>query len=105
MSTQYDVRGIHIDPALTAAVIALLAIGAIMVGSASISLADREMGEPLFFLGRHAGALLIGCAGGLVALAIPMQVWFRLNGLMLLGAVALLASVLLPGIGHTVNGS
>jgi len=105
MSTQFDVRGIHVDAALTAAVIALLAIGAIMVGSASISLADREMGEPLFFLARHTGAVLIGCAGALFVLAIPMQVWFRLNALMLLGAMALLASVMLPGIGHTVNGS
>jgi cell division protein FtsW len=105
MSSQFEVRGLEIDPGLTAAAIALLAIGSIMVGSASISLADRDMGEPLFFLGRHAGAVLLGCAAGLVVLAIPMQIWFRLNGLMLFGAMALLASVAIPSLGHTVNGS
>lgn len=105
MSARFDVRGIHFDPAFAAASIGLLAIGAIMVGSASISLADRDMGEPLYFLGRHAGALAIGGAAGLVALLVPMQLWFRLNGLVLLGAMALLASVALPGLGHTVNGS
>lgn len=105
MSSQFEVRGLEIDPALTAATIALLVIGSIMVGSASISLADRDMGEPLFFLGRHAAAVLLGCAAGLVVLAMPMRVWFHLNGLMLFGAMALLASVAIPGLGHTVNGS
>lgn len=105
MSAQFDVRGIHVDPALTAALIALLAMGAIMVGSASISLADRDMGEPMFFLGRHLGAVLLGCAAGLVVLSIPMQLWFRLNALVLFIAIALLASLAIPGLGHTVNGS
>jgi cell division protein FtsW len=105
MTPRFEVRGINVDPALTAAVIALLVLGAIMVGSASISLADRDMGEPLFFLGRHTGAVLLGCAVGLVTLSIPLRVWLRLNALVLVGAMALLASVAIPGVGHTVNGS
>ncbi|HSG64657.1 MAG TPA: putative lipid II flippase FtsW [Gammaproteobacteria bacterium] len=105
MSGSFDVRGLNLDPALTAAAMALAAIGAIMVGSASISLADRDMGEPLYFLGRHAVAVMLGCAAGLVALVIPLRVWLRLNGLLLLCAMALLTSVLIPGLGHTVNGS
>jgi cell division protein FtsW len=94
-----------IDHGLAAAVIALLTIGSIMVGSASISLADREVGEPLFFLLRHASALALGCVAGGIALATPMTVWFRLSPLLLLGAFALLVSVTIPGLGHTVNGS
>jgi cell division protein FtsW len=95
----------NVDQALAAAVIALLTLGAIMVGSASISLADREVGEPLFFLLRHAGALALGCIAGGVALVMPMNVWFRLSPLMLLAAIVLLVSVAVPGVGHTVNGS
>jgi cell division protein FtsW len=105
VSANVDVRGLNLDPALTAAAMALIAIGAIMVGSASISLADRDMGQPLYFLGRHAGAVLIGCAAGAVALVVPLKIWLRLNGLALLFAVVLLVCVLVPGLGHTVNGS
>ncbi len=105
MNARIEIGGLHVDTALTAAVIALLAIGAIMVGSASISLADRDMGEPLYFLARHTGAVLLGCAAGLAVLMIPMSAWFRLNALILLGAFLLLASVEIPGLGRTVNGS
>lgn len=105
MSVRIEVGGLHVDTALTAAVIALVAIGAVMVGSASISLADRDMGEPLFFLARHAGAVLLGCAAGLAVLMIPMSAWYRLNAVILLGAFLLLLSVEIPGLGRTVNGS
>jgi cell division protein FtsW len=105
MSARIEIGGLHVDTALTAAVIALLAIGAVMVGSASISLADRDMGEPLYFLARHTGAVLLGCAAGLAVLMIPMSAWFRLNALILLCAFLLLVSVEIPGLGRTVNGS
>ncbi len=105
MNVRIEIGGLHLDTGLTAAVIALLAIGAVMVGSASISLADRDMGEPLYFLARHGGAVLLGCVAGLAVLMFPMSAWFRLSALILLGAFLLLASVELPGIGRTVNGS
>lgn len=105
MNARIEIGGLHLDTALTAAVIALCAIGAVMVGSASISLADREMGEPLYFLARHAGAVALGCAAAFVALTIPMNAWFRLSALILLGALVLLVSVEIPGLGRTVNGS
>ena len=105
MSQHLQVRGFNLDGPSLAAIIALMVLGAVMVSSASISLADREIGEPLFFLLRQLGALLIGCLVALAAMLIPMEVWFRLNWLLLLGSMALLISVLLPGLGHTVNGS
>src|SRR6185503_8318611 len=46
--------------ALTAAVVALAAIGTIMVTSASVSIVD---GEPLHYLMRHLGALAVGLLG------------------------------------------
>ena len=105
MSQHLQVRGFNLDGPSLAAIIALMVLGAVMVSSASISLADRETGEPLFFLLRQLGALLIGCLVALAAMLIPTEVWFRLNWLLLLGSMALLISVLLPGLGHTVNGS
>ena len=95
----------HIDPMLVGASLGLVALGTMMVGSASISLADRDIGEPLYFLLRHLGAVGIGCAGAIVAVAVPTEFWYRLNWLVLFAGVALLALVLVPGVGHTVNGS
>ena len=105
MNQDLGLKGFNLDPKLFSAVIALLVLGSIMVSSASITLADSAMGEPHYFLIRHFGAIALGCLGALVAMATPTDLWFRLNGLLLLAAMALLASVLVPGIGHTVNGS
>jgi cell division protein FtsW len=93
------------DPVLVGAVIGLLAIGTIMVGSASISLADEQAGQPLLYLFRHLGALTIGVLGMLVAASLPTELWHRLSWLLLVVAFALLAVVLIPNLGHTVNGS
>src|SRR5690348_2477609 len=91
------------DPMLVASLVALLAIGAIMVGSASISIADRQMGEPLFYLTRHVAAIGIGVVGMLVAALVPTELWYRMNWLLLVIAFGLLAIVLIPGLGHAVN--
>jgi cell division protein FtsW len=93
------------DPLLVCAVVGLIAVGAIMVGSASVSLSDRQTGEPLYYLMRHVGALAVGGCGLLVAIALPTELWYRLNWLLLVAALALLVVVLVPALGHTVNGA
>ena len=105
MNRSLGLKGFNLDPTLFSAVIALLVLGIIMVSSASITLADSEMGEPHYYLIRHFGAIAIGCLGAIAAVAIPMESWLRLNGVLLFAAMALLASVFLPGFGLTANGS
>jgi cell division protein FtsW len=105
MNAAVEPRSTAFDPMLLAALVALLVIGAIMVGSASISIADRQTGEPLFYLVRHVGAIGIGVLGMLVAMTVPTDVWYRMNWLLLVVAFGLLAIVLIPGLGHAVNGS
>ncbi len=105
MNQNFAIRKFNLDPALFSAVTALLVLGTVMVSSASITLADSAMGEPHYFLVRHFGAVVIGCLAAVVAIVIPSEVWFRLNWLLLLAGIALLASVFLPSMGHTVNGS
>ena len=95
----------HVDPLLAGASLGLLVVGAVMVGSASISLADTNFGQPLYYLLRHLGAVGIGLAAAFAVTAVPTELWHRLNGLILLGCIALLALVLIPGLGQTVNGS
>ncbi|HEX7080721.1 MAG TPA: putative lipid II flippase FtsW [Gammaproteobacteria bacterium] len=95
----------EIDPALVGGVIGLVVLGTIMVGSASISIADRATSEPYYYLLRHAGALAIGFACLAVAVLVPVETWYRLSWLSLLGGIALLAVVLVPNVGQTVNGA
>ena len=52
-------RPYALDPVLLAAVIALTVLGTVMVTSASISIADRQAGEPFMYLARHGLALAI----------------------------------------------
>ena len=105
MSTRAVDDQFHVDPWLLSAATGLLVFGTIMVSSASISLADGALGKPNYFLSRHLVALVIGGAGAVAASRIPCSVWYRLSGLFLLAGFALLASVFIPGLGHTVNGS
>jgi cell division protein FtsW len=98
-------QGVSFDPLLVGALIALAVIGTTMVGSASITIADKQTGEPFFYLVRHLGALAIGCVGLAVAVAIPSEIWYRLNWLLLVVGIGLLCAVLIPGVGHTVNGA
>jgi cell division protein FtsW len=93
------------DPLLLLVSGALLLLGLVMVTSASISIADRQMHEPLYFLQRQSLGVMLGLllAGGM--LAVPTQLWERLAMPLLLLALALLLLVLIPGIGHEVNGS
>ncbi len=95
----------HVDPLLAGASLGLVVVGAVMVGSASISLADSNFGDPLYYLLRHLGAIGIGCAAAFAVTATPTELWHRLHGVILLGCIALLALVLVPGLGQTVNGA
>ncbi len=94
-----------LDPVFAGAVIGLVVTGAVVLSSASVSLADRNTGEPLYFFVRHLGAVGLGALGAWAALVIPTEVWHRLHWVMLLAAVVLLALVLAPGFGTTVNGA
>ena len=94
-----------LDPVLAGSIVALAALGAIMVGSASISLGEQRAGEPLYFLLRHFAALGIGTAALLFMATVPTEVWYRLHWVVLAFAFALLVLVLLPGLGLTANGS
>jgi cell division protein FtsW len=105
MSAVLKPRTLAFDPALVGALVGLIVLGVIMVGSASISIADRQTGEPLFYLVRHLGALAIGAVGLALAMALPTELWYRLNWLLLVTGLGLLVVVLIPTLGHTVNGA
>jgi cell division protein FtsW len=90
------------DGALICAVVALIAIGTIMVTSASVSIVE---GEPLHYLVRHLGALAVGLVGLALVAAVPTELWYRLNWLLVVAGLGSLVLVLLPVFGVAENGS
>lgn len=96
---------LQLDPVLLGIGLALLLGGLVILASASISISDNAVGEPFFYVVRQFVAALIGVAAGFVCLFIPTRVWRGLGPLLLLLAFVLLTVVLIPGVGHTVNGS
>ena len=86
----------RLDPLLVTAVIALLAIGLIMVTSASITSADREIGQPFYYLIRQVVYLGAGLAAALACLLVPLHFWERVSGALLGIAFLLLIAVLIP---------
>lgn len=94
-----------VDPVLMAVIFALLGLGLIMVTSASIDMAERHLGHPFYYTIRQSIGLLIGTLGALFVLSVPIQLWYRLSGAMMVIALILLGLVLIPGVGKVVNGS
>ena len=95
----------NLDLFLLAVVGMLLLGGLVMLTSASISVAERTYGDPFFFLERQLAAVVVGLVALMVMVRIPSSVWEQLGLLLALFALVLLAAVLIPGLGHTVNGS
>jgi cell division protein FtsW len=93
------------DPWLLGSTFVLLALGVIMVYSASVAYADREMHNSVYFLVRHASYTLLG----LILMAFVMRTrvrwWEKAGPLLLLLGIVSLVVVLMPGIGAHVNGS
>lgn len=93
------------DRALVVALAVLLFIGLVMVASSSVAMADRLTGTPLYFFNRQAVYTLFGLLIAFATVHIPMRVW-QVNTFTLLGlGLLLVVLVLVPGIGHAVNGA
>jgi cell division protein FtsW len=94
-----------LDPVLLALALTLLLGGFVILASASITIADKDAGDPFFYVERQLIAAAIGAAAGLFCLFVPMRAWQNLGPVMLLVGLALLVIVLLPGVGYEVNGA
>ncbi|MDO9312022.1 MAG: putative lipid II flippase FtsW [Nitrosomonas sp.] len=95
------------DQALVWSVVLLLSIGLIMIYSASIAIAEAQFGADRagYYLLRHSAYLAVGLLLGLVTFQVPMRIWQKYVTYVFMISVLMLALVLIPGIGHEVNGS
>lgn len=94
-----------IDVWLLCATSALLLLGIIMVTSASIGIAERNLGKPFYYTVHQSIYALLGITGAIVVYTLPMKIWFRLSMPILLVCILSLVVVLIPGVGKEVNGS
>ena len=95
----------RVDKPLLLAFLAALSVGLIMVASASVNFAHEQQADQLYFFKRHLVYLVLGISIAIVAIRVPLSAWYLLSPYLLMGAIALLALVLIPGIGLRVNGS
>lgn len=95
----------RMDYLLLFAVMALAALGLVMVASASITLADRELGQPFYYTLRQAIYIGVGVLLGMGVYRLRLALVEQAGLLLLLTAFALLLAVLVPGVGTQVNGS
>lgn len=94
-----------LDMHLVSICLMLLLIGVVMVYSASIASAEKQLGASDYYLNRHLIFVCIGLLCGLVTYSIPTKFWQRIRWACLLVVFILLVLVLIPGIGKVVNGS
>ena len=96
------------DVSLAWATLLLLAIGLVMVYSASIAMAEASAHtgfRPWYFLARHAVFLVAGVVAAAVTFQVPVKTWQRMSIWLFAIAAVLLVLVLVPGVGKVVNGS
>ncbi|MCA9079166.1 MAG: putative lipid II flippase FtsW [Planctomycetaceae bacterium] len=81
----------------------LIAVGTLMVYSASITARPTEAEQ--IYLSRHLSFLALSLAAGGIAAHLSSEFWERWAPRLFLLTIALLIGVLLPGIGTQVNGA
>lgn len=81
----------------------LLGVGVLMVYSASITARPSSTDE--IYLSRHATFLCVAILCGTTAGVMPARFWKRAAPWLFVATTVLLALVLVPGLGHRVNGA
>ena len=96
---------VRLDPWLLGAVMALTALGLVMVYSASAITAQDKLGDAFYFFKRQLAAAGAGLLMMALALRIGYRKLARLAYPLLILAILALVAVLIPGVGRVVGGA
>lgn len=99
------IQPLVLDKTLLWSAVALSVLGWLMVTSASMDWAQRRFDNAFYISFRHGAYLLLAGATAWVVAHLPLSFWKKLSGFIILGALASLVVVLIPGIGREINGS
>ena len=94
-----------LDLPLLLSAIALLGLGLVMVASSSISIAERQLSEPLYYFWRQFSYSMVGIVTAIIIFKIPLDFLQKTGPVLIVISMFLLLMVLIPGIGKEVNGS
>ncbi|WP_369855009.1 putative lipid II flippase FtsW [Candidatus Thalassolituus haligoni] len=83
----------------------LMVLGWVMVASASTGIGEKLTGNAAYFAIRHGVYLMLGVAALYIASQISLERWRQFELPMLALGFVGLCLVLVPGVGHEVNGS
>src|SRR3989337_629884 len=86
----------YYDHWLILAAFALLAIGFLLLASASMGVSDKIYHNPFHFLSHQAVYLLLGMITVFFVKRIPLGFWEEISGYLLLASMFLLMLVLVP---------
>ncbi|MDP9045569.1 MAG: putative lipid II flippase FtsW [Pseudomonadota bacterium] len=101
-------RLLGFDQALVCVVIALLAMGIVMVYSATVALPDSPKFAryvPTYFMTRQIMFVTISLVAALVTVQVPVTFWEKASPWIFVVSLLMLVVVLVPGIGKGVNGA
>lgn len=87
------------------AVAGIVLVGLLMMTSASIVVSDKQLNQPFYYLFKQLVFLTLGILIGGAVIQFDLSYWEKLGGYLLLAVMLLLSLVLIPGIGHSANGS
>ncbi|MEJ6000944.1 putative lipid II flippase FtsW [Paucibacter soli] len=96
------------DLTLVWVVLALMALGLLMVYSASIAMPDNPRFAkylPTHFLTRHMVAIGFGLVAALITVQVPVASWERWAPWIFVISLVMLIAVLIPGLGKVVYGA
>ncbi len=93
------------DGWLIAIAMFILLFGLVVVATASVTIADRNFGDPLHYFWRQSTSAVIGISLAMICLKLPMRFWQNMSLPLLIIGIVLLILVLIPGVGVEVNGS
>ncbi len=95
----------NLDIPLLLSALALLGLGLVMVASSSISIAERQLSEPLYYFWRQFSYAMVGIVTAIIIFKIPLDFLQKTGPVLIVISLFLLLMVLIPGIGKEVNGS
>jgi len=95
----------HYDNSLVVVVMCLLSFGLLMVGSASMAISRTIYHYSYHYVIRQAIFICVGVMCAWVITRIPLRLWQRSSRNLMLVSLFFLIIVLIPGVGHLVNGS
>ena len=95
----------NFDVSLLFTVLAIIALGFVMVASASVPVAERMNLSMFHFAWHQAVFISIGLVAAFVVTYIPLKYWHQYSNALLLISMLLLTILLVPGVTRPINGS